>query len=110
MLKPDLFWPLGLALDRKADASSYWNCIFCRDVESAVDIILCGDGRLPAESRSPQAIRALPIDRPAQQRRTTRNPEMKLSEIACRTAAAVSVSRLRGGWRPASSISRERRS
>ena len=105
-----LFWPLGLAVERKADAPSDWNCIFCRDVESALDIILYGDGRLLAGSSSPQAIRALPIDSPAQQRRTTRNPEMKLSEMACRIAATVSVSRPRGGWRPTSSISLDRRS
>ena len=56
------------------------------------------------------ARRTLPIDSPAQQSRTTRNPERKLSAMACRIASTVCASRPSGSSSPASSDSLERTS
>lgn len=55
-----------------------------------------------------QAIRALPIERAAQQSRTTRKAEAKLSEVADWIAETVFASRPSGALRAARSASLER--
>src|SRR5215470_8602826 len=63
---------------------------------------------LSAGSAKRQAAIALATDRPAQQKRTTRKLEAKLSEIACRIAKKACASRSGGGSRAASSTSFDR--